>query len=86
MNRPLEKRLEDSKQIFADMCAIKSTAREWYLAKQYNRIRKIKRMIENREPIHLFDVGGSSTTTEGLSVVGGVTELNEEISNEASAT
>jgi hypothetical protein len=42
-------------------------------------------MIENREPIHLFDVGGSSTTTEGLSVVGGVTELNEEMSNETSA-
>ena len=83
MNRPLEKRLEDSKQIFADMCAIKSTAREWYLAKQYNRIRKIKRMIENKEPIYLFDVGGSSTATEGLSVVGGV---NVEMSNETSAT
>ena len=84
MNDSLEKRLEDSKKTFADMCKIKSNVRGWYLAKQYNRIRKIKKMIENKEPIYLFNVGGSSTITEGLSVVGGV--VIDDTSNATSAT
>ena len=82
MNIPLEKRLEEHKKIYAQMCMIKSAKRDLYLLKQYHCIRKVKKMIENREPIYLFNVGGSSTTTEGLSVVGGV---NEEMSNEISA-
>jgi hypothetical protein len=46
---PLEKRLEVAKEIFADMCVIKSSERGWYLQKQYRTIRKIKKMIEDKE-------------------------------------
>jgi len=84
MNIPLEKRLEEHKKIYAQMCMIKSNKRDWYLLNQYNCIRKVKKMIENKEPIYLFDVGGSSTATEGLLVVGGV--VIDETSNATSAT
>jgi len=45
---PLEKRLDFAKKMFAEMCVIKSSKRDWYLQKQYRTIRKIRKMIEEK--------------------------------------
>jgi len=48
-------RLNQAKEIFSQMMAIRSKKRDWYLFNQFKRIKKIKAMI-------IDNVGGSNSS------------------------
>jgi hypothetical protein len=61
MEMNLEKRLEEAKQTYKEMEDIKTDPKikEWYLSKQYNRIRKIEQMM-------MHNVGSVNSATSAI--------------------
>lgn len=55
MDIPLEHRMREAKKIYGEMWEVKSKVRDWYLARQYRAIRKIKKMMEETPAILLRD-------------------------------